>query len=146
MSGKLATLVRLHRWRLEEERRKLAEAMRALDLRESALRELEAEIASEQESARTGPVDAGIDYGSYARLAVQRRASCREEIAAAEAKVSRRREQMQSRYRELRTFELAEESLCRRVAAEAARRERLALDEIALLTRSRRTPQGGHSG
>jgi hypothetical protein len=55
MSGKLATLTRLHKWRLDEERRGLAEAMRELDLRESALRELEAEIVSEQESARTGP-------------------------------------------------------------------------------------------
>ena len=41
-----------------------------------------------------------------------------------------------SRYRELRALELAEESRCRRLAAEAARRERLALDELALLTRS----------
>jgi hypothetical protein len=80
MSDKLPTLTRLHRWRLDEERRGLAAAMRELDLRESALRELEAEIASEQESARTGPADAGIDYGSYARWAAQRRASCHEAI------------------------------------------------------------------
>jgi hypothetical protein len=52
--------------------------------------------------------------------------------------VSRRRQLVQSRYRQLRAFELAEESRCRRAAAEAARRERLALDDIALLTRSRR--------
>jgi flagellar export protein FliJ len=137
MSGKLATLIRLHRWRLDEERRSLAAAMRELDLRESMARELEAEIASEQESACTGPAAAGIDYGAYARQAVQRRASCREAIATAEAEVSRRREQVKSLYRELHTFELAEESRCRRAAAEASRRERLALDEIALLTRSR---------
>jgi flagellar export protein FliJ len=139
MSGKLATLTRLHRWRLDEERRGLAAAISELDRRETALRELEAEIATEQESARTGPADAGIDYGSYARLAAQRRASCHEAIATAGAEVSRRREAVQSRYRELRTFELAEESRCRRLAAEASRREQLALDEIALLARSRCT-------
>jgi flagellar protein FliJ len=144
MSGKLATLIRLHRWRLDEERRSLAAALRELDLRELALRELETEITSEQESACTGPAAAGIDYGAYARQAAQRRASCREAIATAEAEVSRRREQVQGRYRELRTFELAEESRCRRVAAEAARRERLALDGIALLARSHRA-QGGRS-
>jgi hypothetical protein len=52
---------------------------------------------------------------------------------------------VQSRYRELRTFELAEESRCRRAAAETSRRERLALDEIALLTCSRRVPQSDGS-
>lgn len=136
MSGKLATLIRLHRWRLDEERRGLAAAIRELDLRELALRELETEITSEQESARAAPAAAGIDYGAYARQAIPRRASCREAIAAAEAEVSRRREQVQGRYRELRTLETAEESRCRRAAAEAARRDRIALDEIALLTRS----------
>ena len=134
--GKLATLIRLHRWRLDEERRGLAAALRELALRESALRALEAEIASQQESARAAPEAAGIDYGSYARLAVQRRASSRDAIATAEAEVSRRREQVQSRYRDLRTFERAEASRCRRAAAEASRRDRIALDEIALLTRA----------
>jgi flagellar protein FliJ len=138
MSGKLATLIRLHRSRLDEERRGLARAMRELDLRESTLRKLEAEIAAEQESARTAPADAGIDYGAYARGAIRRRASCCEAMATAEAEVSQRRRLVQSRYRELRTLELAEESRWRRAAAEAARHERLALDEIALLTRSRR--------
>lgn len=137
MSGKLATLIRLHRWRLDEQRRGLAAALRELDLRETALRELEAEIAAEQESARTAPAEAGIDYGAYVRQAIPRRATCRQAIATAEAEVSQRREQVKERYRELRTLELAEESRCRRAAAEAARRERLALDEVALLTRSR---------
>ena len=58
-------------------------------------------------------------------------------MATAEADVSQRRQLVQSRYRELRALELTEESRCRRAAAEAARRDRLALDETALLTRSR---------
>jgi hypothetical protein len=42
-------------------------------------------------------------------------------------------------YRELRTFELAEDNRRERAKAEAARREGLMLDEIALLARARQT-------
>ena len=51
---------------------------------------------------------------------------------------SAHRETLQDRYRSLRTFELAEEDRRRRADAEATPREGLALDEIALLARSRR--------
>ena len=138
MADKLAALIRLHTWRLDEQRRTLADALRELDRLRRQSHVLEGEIAAEQEVAGASPAEAGFAYARFARSAVERRAASRDAIAGAEGQVATHRETLQDRYRELRTFELAKEDRDRRAAAEAARREGLALDEIALLARSRR--------
>lgn len=140
MADKLASLIRLHRWRLDEERRSLADALRRRDLLEQQQHAIEAEVMTEQASAGAAPIEAGLAYGGFARVVVDRRASCRQAIAAAEADVGMHRERVQSCYRELRTFELAQDNRKQRAAAEAARRERLTLDEVALLVRSQTAP------
>lgn len=137
MADKLPALIRLHTWRLDEQRRTLAEALRELDRLRQQSRVLECEIADEQEAASASPAEAGFAYARFARSAVERRAAGRDAIAGAEGQVATHRETLQNRYRELRTFELAKEDRDRRTAAEAGRREGLALDEIALLTRRR---------
>jgi flagellar protein FliJ len=136
MADKLAALIRLHKWRLDEQRRTLADALRQLERLQRQSCALEAEIAAEQEAARFAPAEAGFAYARFAHLAVERRAACRQAIAAAEADVAAHRETTQARYRQLRTFELAEDDRRRRAEAEAARREGLALNEIALLARA----------
>ncbi|MGZ9092975.1 MAG: flagellar FliJ family protein [Rhodoplanes sp.] len=138
MADKLAALIRLHTWRLDEQRRTLAEALRELDRLRQQSRVLEGEIAAEQEVASASPAEAGFAYARFARVAVERRAACLDAIHSAERQVATHRETLRSRYRELRTFELAEEDRRGRAAAEAARLEGVALDEIALLARSRR--------
>ena len=138
MADKLAALIRLHTWRLDEQRRTLADALRELDRLQQQSHVLEGEIAAEQEAASASPAEAGFAYARFARVAVERRAAGRDAIAGAERQVATHRETLQNRYRELRTFELAEEDRRSRAAAEAARREGVALDEIALLTRPRR--------
>ncbi len=137
MADKLAALIRLHKWRLDEQRRTLAEALRELDRLRQQSCVLEGEIAAEQKAASASPAEAGFAYARFARAAVERRAAGRDAIAGAERQVATHRETLDNRYRELRTFELAEEGRRSRAAAEAARREGLALDEIALLTRRR---------
>ena len=137
MADKLAALIRLHTWRLDEQRRTLADALGELDRLRRQSRVLEGEIAAEQEAASASPAEAGFAYARFARAAVDRRAACRNAIDSAESSVATHRETLQNLYRELRTFELAEVDRRRRAAAEAAHREVLALDEIALLTTRR---------
>ena len=139
MADKLATLIRLHTWRLDEQRRALADALRELDRLHQQSRALEAEITAEQEAAAAAPAEAGLAYAGFARTAVERRATCRQAISDAETDIASHREKVQACYRELRTLELAQDNRRERAKAEAARREGLALDEIALLTRSRQT-------
>src|SRR5512134_1410136 len=121
MADKLATLIRLHTWRLDEQRRALADALRELDGLDQASRALEAEIAAEQQTAAAAPAEAGLAYARFARVAAERRAACREAISRAEADVASRREEVQARYRELRTLEIARDNRRERAKAEAAR-------------------------
>ncbi len=137
MADKLLTLIRLHTWRLDEQRRTLADALRELDRLQRQSRALECEIAAEQRAAAAAPAEVGLAYAGFARAVVQRRAACREAIVAAEAEVATQHDKLQACYHELRALELAQDKRRRRAAAEAARREGVALDEIALLSRSR---------
>jgi hypothetical protein len=139
MADKLATLIRLHTWRLDEQRRALADALRALDSLQLQSRALDAEIAAEQQAAAAAPAEVGLAYACYALSAVERRAACRKAISGAETDIAIHREKVQACYRELRTLELAQDNRRQRAKAEAARREGLMLDEIALLARSRHT-------
>ena len=88
-------------------------------------------------SAAAAPAEAGLAYAGFARAVVQRRAACREAIVAAEAEVATQHDKLQACYHKLRALELAQDYRQRRAAAEVAHRESMALDEIALLTRSR---------
>src|SRR5512134_2094076 len=106
MADKLPALIRLHTWRLDEQRRTLAEALRELDRLRQQSRVLECEIADKQEAASASPAEAGFAYARFARAAVERRAASRDAIAGAEREVATHRETLQNRYRELRTFEL----------------------------------------
>ena len=51
MSDSLATLIRLNRWRLDEERRRLAELQRTWDEARNELAELDAEADRERQNA-----------------------------------------------------------------------------------------------
>lgn len=138
MSGDLDTLIRLRRWRLDEERRLLAGRLRALHEEEAVLAALEAEIVAEQESARLAADDDIVfAYAAFARVAVARRATATQRIMAAEAELGRQREVVRERWQDVRTLELAEEARLRREVEEAARRERIEIDEIAVLARCR---------
>lgn len=134
MADKLAALIRLHTWRLDEQRRTLADALGELNRLRRQSHLLEGEIAAEQEAASASPAEAGFAYARFARAAVDRRAACRNAIDSAESSVATHRDKLQACYRELRRFELADENRRQRAQADAARREGLVVDEIALLT------------
>ena len=65
--GGLAVLIRLRRWRLDEERRLLAERLRVVDALGEELAALDAEIAGERELAAASlAADVGFAYAAYA--------------------------------------------------------------------------------
>ncbi len=145
MTDKLATLVRLHRWRLDEQRRLLGAAIRNLTVAEQRVRALEEEVVLEQQIAGEAP-DSAAFYGAYALALVARRKNAAQAVADAEAAVAERRTSLTAAWRALRTFELAEESRRKQREEEAARRERLMLDEIAILARARADAAGRPDG
>ena len=136
----LASLIRLHKWRLEEKRRALAslQGLRA-DLTRQAV-ELEAEVGREQQTAKAG--EGGWTYAGYARAVIQRRENIQRSIAEVEKRIELARDEVNAAWRETRKYELAEERNQIRERAELARVERLELDEIALTQNRLKQSQG----
>ena len=94
MADKLLTLIRLHTWRLDEQRRTLAEALRELDRLQRQSRALEGEIAAEQGSPPPPRPRSASPTPASPAPRCERRASCREAIVAAEAEVATQRDKL----------------------------------------------------
>ena len=83
MSSGLHTLIRLHKWRLDEKRRALAELQALADKLAQDTARLEREILAEQEIARSSP-EASFGYGNFAKQAIERRKRLAESVAQVE--------------------------------------------------------------
>jgi flagellar FliJ protein len=127
----LPNLIRLHRWRLDEKRKNLAQLERlAADLREQD-RRLDAELTQEQATAAASE-EVRASYGAYAQNVVERR----ERIAQSKAEVAAQIEQagieVQEAFQELKRYEIALEARQKAERQKAARIEQARLDDLGL--------------
>jgi flagellar export protein FliJ len=139
----LQSLIRLHRWQVDEHRRRLAELTRRAENLHEQARRLEREIAEEQARSRTEPLEAGTAYGDYARAAIDRRAKTAKAIEAAETDAAAAGDALGEAYRALRTLETAQADRERRRAMEEERREQTVLDEVGIQGHRRRSDLRG---
>ncbi len=131
MSSGLHTLIRLHKWRLDEKRRTLSELQALADKLAQDTARLEREILAEQEIARTSP-EASFAYGNFAKQAIERRRRLAQSVAQVEHQIAQATEEMAEAFQELKRYELAQEGRDRRDEAKRKVRENAALDETAL--------------
>lgn len=125
------TQIRLHKWRVDEAQKKLAQLVR---LEESLRRDrvkLEEELAEEQAIAGSS-VEIGMTYGAFAAHIISRRARLDQSIADIEGQVAEAREELRTVFGELKKFELAAAAAEQRARAKSGRRERQTEDETAL--------------
>lgn len=125
------SLIRLHKWRVDEERRRLAalESM-AFDFARR-LEALEAELQHEAAVAGSS-IDAGISFGGYAagmRSRRERLIQSREEV---EAEIVNVREMVSRAFQELKRYEIVAEDRRRRAALKEKRAEQSILDEMGV--------------
>ena len=132
------SLVRLHRWQLDEHRRQLADLdLLAQKLRAEKLR-LAEEEASEQNAAGAS-LEAATAYGGFARHLIERREKIEQSIAAVEQQIATAREALAETYQEVKRYEIA---LANRVTQRRKRSERQqqrTLDEVGIDAYRRRT-------
>ena len=127
----LPSLIRLHRWRLEEKRRTLATLHGLIaDLRNQA-QQLEDEIAREQQAAAASH-EAGFNYGRYAAEAIRRRQNIAVSIANLEGQVAIAHDEVSAAFQEAKRFEIALERAEERDRIETERRDQAVQDEVAL--------------
>ena len=127
----LPNLIRLHRWRLDEKRKDLAELENlAADLRMQGQR-LEDEMTSEQQvAARTQ--EGNYAYGRYANSVIRRREAIAASLAEVKAKIAQAAAAVTEAFRELKRYEIAQERREQMEADKAAKAESKMLDELGL--------------
>jgi flagellar export protein FliJ len=127
----LDTIIRLHRWQLDERRQQLAELERLDEkLRGEALR-LADELAVEQKVAG-GSEEASFAYGAYAKALLERQAKLQASLAEVEGQIVTARDALSQAFAEVKRYEMAQATRTRRARAGAARKEQAHQDDLGL--------------
>ena len=139
MSQDIHALIRLKKFAVDEQRRALGELLghdAELTRREQAL---EAGVKREQELANADPTGIGAQsYGLFAESVVRDRARMKDARTKLEAAIAQQQDIVAEAYREFKTVEILQQNRDRRTAAERARKEQIAMDEIAANNHRRR--------
>lgn len=138
MAREFKNLIRLHEFRVDEQRRKLGELLRMLEDLEKQAQRLEVELVDEQQIAARTPGETDLTYGAYANAVIERRERIAASIAEAEEYVAQARDELADEYQDLKKYEIAQENRDRRAALAEARREQGLLDELGLQSHRRR--------
>ena len=132
MARDLHTLIRLNEWTVDQRRRALGDVLASLASLETGLERLREELIKEQTIVRSSPEEAGFFYSNYAADVIIRREDLNQRILRMEEQVAEAREKLNDAYRDLKKYEIAQESRDTREALELVRREQETLDEIGL--------------
>ena len=129
----LDSLIRLHRWQVDERRRQVAELDALAEKLRQELARLAEERTSEQAAAGASFLARHV-YPGYLRRAMERQKTLEQSLAETEAQTLAAREALAETFQELKRYEVAQANRERLRITAAARRERLETDAIAIQT------------
>lgn len=127
----LPSLIRLHKWQLEEQQRQLAQLEGLQQQFVGRIRILDAEVAAESAAAGAAS-ETGHVLGGYIQASLQRRRNLEQSAAGVQSQIDDVREQVAEAFQELKRFELAHEQNLTRERKTAKRRERVQEDELGI--------------
>jgi flagellar export protein FliJ len=132
MSKGLKTLIRLHKFNVDEKRRVLG----ALQAREeqilAAIEHNEQTMLAEQKVASDDAAGVGFAYASFHQGYLQRRAALHGQLNAIREQIQAAREELAEAFNTLKTYEITQANRERREQEELDRKEQAFLDEIGL--------------
>ncbi|MBM3521649.1 MAG: hypothetical protein FJX57_01720 [Alphaproteobacteria bacterium] len=134
----LKTLIRVRRWEIDAQRRRVAEAETAVAQCQDEAARFEIAVVREQQQARQDAVGAYGYAAGYANAVITRRAQLAAALAAAEARAADERARLSEAFAELKRFELVQEARDDLAFREERRRETIELDELGLELHRRR--------
>lgn len=137
----LDSLIRLHRWQLDERRRHLAELDQLVGKLRGELQRLEEEEKLEQKVAGES-AEGAYAYGGYAKDLVDRRHKLKQSLAEAEQKIITAREALAEAYQEVKRYETAAANRLLQQHRRLERQQQNAMDEIAIETHRRQRVAG----
>jgi flagellar export protein FliJ len=134
----LESLIRIHRWQIDERRRQLSELeVLAERVRQDLLRL--AEERRLEEAAANATFEASHGFPGYLRGALDRRATLERSLIEIGEQIVRARDALAEAFQEMKRYEIAAANRERHRQHQADRRERIDLDAVALENFRRRT-------
>lgn len=134
----LDSLIRLHRWQLDEHRRRVADFEQLIAQLRGEMERLDAEEASEQAAAARSR-EAAYAYGSYAGSVIERRRKLAQSLAATEAEAVKAREALAGVFQEVKRYEIAAAKRLLEQRALADRLQQNTMDELGIEIHRRRS-------
>jgi len=135
----LTSLIRLHKFLLDERRRGLKELESLRAQLGAALARLESEISAEKKTVESAP-EMAFAFAEYAAGARERRGKLNQSIDDTEQQIERARDAVNEAFQELKKYEITQANRERLAARRAARLEQASLDEIGLDVYRRKDP------
>jgi hypothetical protein len=120
-------LVRLHRWKLNEKRQKLAELEDLAAKMRLEVDRLDKKMDAESEAARAS-AEIAVAYPAYVSAMLDRRKRLDHSIAEVELSVAKARQDVTDAFHELKRYELAMRNREQREQAKMRRREQAQTD------------------
>lgn len=128
---KAKTLIRLHKFELDEKRRELRALEDKMDALRHARKMIEVEVAEEQKKAKES-LENSHTYAGYAQQVIQRRADMDKKISDLKPEIEKQELVVQMAYQELKKYEITAERAAKAEKQEELRREQAELDETAI--------------
>jgi flagellar biosynthesis chaperone FliJ len=127
----LDSLIRVHKWKLDEKRRELVdfENLRASFVKQ--LRSLEEQHQQEQTVAGDDP-EIGFSFANYAAVAQQQQENIQASIDEVDAKITVLNDEVTACFQELKKYQVALEAREIKAKYERNRIEQMRLDELAI--------------
>lgn len=138
------TLVRLHKWQVDEKRKRLAELYALRDEFERKMQAIDATVLREQQivnSASQTPGDVGFSYGAFAQAAIMQRANMQRSIQSLEEQITEALEAVGEAFKSLKRQEIAAANQESRKKNARARIEQIASDDQAIESHQRKAAQ-----
>ncbi|HEX9837269.1 MAG TPA: hypothetical protein VGB90_10475 [Alphaproteobacteria bacterium] len=134
----LPGLIRLARWKLDEQRRTLAGLESLADEFRRQIGQLDAEVRREADVARTSP-EAARTYSAFAASSLARRQRLEKSLHDTLRQAAAQHEEVTRAFQELRRYEIAQDQRERQAAKIARRHDQIAQNEVGLNVFRRRT-------
>jgi flagellar export protein FliJ len=128
----LKSLIRLNKWKVDENRRILGSRLADVTAVEDSIIALEKELINEQNEALLAPQEAGLHYGVYADGVVIRRSVFQAELEQKESQVLVAQDVLNKSYRELKKFEILDKERQKYEQKERDKKEQNMMDELGL--------------
>lgn len=125
----LTSMIRVHRWVLDEKRQRLSEIQRFADRMQDDLRRLEEHMEAEKEAARTS-FEGNVAYATFYSAALERRRKLQRTIENLDGQVEAARDDVRDAFEELKKYEQAHIRIERQDQDRQRRFEQLSLDEV----------------